>query len=155
MCKSVDVTATLFSTGLNAHLLLLVCLHYFVLICTPPKQFAHHWHCCTEHSKILLLLSVKCLMLHSPGNFPKDAIFSAVFLSLCRTHIMRHTSARVVSIRVCMRMCFIFLCVEKTPRCVSLLPSVTMMKGSCCSQQKPLFRPKLLTSCLHYSQIEW
>lgn len=35
-------------------------------------------------------------------------------------------------------MFFIYLCAEQTPRCVSLVSCVTMMKGTCCSQQKPL-----------------
>lgn len=38
----------------------------------------------------------------------------------------------------CMLMFFIYLCAEQTPRCVSLVSCVTMMKGTCCSQQKPL-----------------
>lgn len=38
----------------------------------------------------------------------------------------------------CMCMFFIYLCAEQTPRCVSLVSCVMMMKGTCCSQQKPL-----------------
>lgn len=37
-----------------------------------------------------------------------------------------------------MLMCFIYLCAEQTPRCVSLVSCVMMMKGTCCSQQKAL-----------------
>lgn len=73
-------------------------------------------------------------VLHSGGNFPEDVILFSHFLS----HIWKHTRARPPYMRACMLMCFIYLCAEQTPRCVSLVSCVTMMKGTCCSQQKPL-----------------
>lgn len=73
---------------------------------------------------------------HSGGNFPKDVIPFPLFLSLSNTHIQKRTHSTCM--HACMLMFFIYLCAEQTPRCVSLVSCVTMMKGTCCSQQKPL-----------------
>lgn len=75
---------------------------------------------------------------HSAGNFPKDAI-SSPSLSFSNTHWFRqHTHAHTLYMRACMLMCFIYLSAEQTTCCVSLVSCVMMMKGTCCSQQKPL-----------------
>lgn len=50
-----------------------------------------------------------------------------------------HThSAHTLYMRACMPMCFIYRSAEQTTCCVSLVSCVMMMKGTCCSQQKPL-----------------
>lgn len=77
---------------------------------------------------------------HSGGNFPEDVILFPLPLSLSLKHtcMQKNTHAHNLDMRACMRMFLIYLCAEQTPRCVSLVSCVMMMKGTCCSQQKPL-----------------
>lgn len=72
---------------------------------------------------------------HSVGNFPKDASRSLSFpITLAQQHPRAHTRY----MRAGMLICFIYLSAEQTTCCVSLVSGVMMMKGTCCSQQKPL-----------------
>lgn len=74
---------------------------------------------------------------HSGGNFPKGSdSLSLLALSNARFQKDARAHARYTHARMLMR--FICLCAEQTPRCVSLASRVMMMKGTCCSQQKPL-----------------
>lgn len=119
------------SLGLQVSLLLLFPphLHTNKTICRSIPLLARALkNACVSISKVRSIP-------HSAGNFPKDVTRVS---SLSQTHTCMRTTACEHSLHVCMLMRFIYLSAEQTTCCVSLVSCVMMMKGTCCSQQKPL-----------------
>ena len=94
---------------------------------------------------MLLFPPVKCTQYHVLQLIsPRKRFSSPLSSSWTHTHTDPEapTHAHALYTRVhCVPTCFIYLCAEQTPRWVSLVSSVMMMKGTCCSQQKAFSTP--------------
>lgn len=102
---------------------------YFTLIFTPPEQFAPHFHLEAGFSKCLFL-SVNYTQYHFlKVNSPHSSPLTLQCLE---------TPLHVRSLHAYTLVFFIYPYAEQTHCCVSVVSSVMMMKGTCCSQQKAL-----------------
>lgn len=91
---------------------------------------------------------------HCGGNFPKDVILFPPFLTL--KHPQSEAHACTHTLHACMRayVLYLSLCWANTPLCLTCFLCHDDERHLLFSAETPL-HPMLLTSCLHYSQVEW
>lgn len=140
--------------SLGLQVSLLYCC-YFVLICTPPKQFALQFHCWAGHSKMLLFPSVKCTQYHILEVISPRMWFSFP-LPLALKHTYPEIHACTYPLHACMHayVLYLSLCWANTPLCLTCFLCHDDERHLLFSAENPL-HPMLPTSCLHYSQVKW
>lgn len=127
-------------------------LCYFALVWQPLKQFSLQFRCWTGHSKMLLFPSVKCTQYHIVEVISPRMLFFSLHFSLWNIHNQKHTHAHTLYMRA--YVLYLSLCWAYTLLCLTCFLCHDDERHLLFSAETPL-HPMLLTSCLHYSQVEW
>lgn len=99
-----------------------------------------------------LFPSVKCTQYHIVEVISPRMWFFSLHFSLRNTHNQKHTHAHTLYMRA--YVLYLSLCWANTPLCLTCFLCHDDERHLLFSAETPL-HPMLLTSCLHYSQVEW